>query len=95
MNEKDSKRKKKPRKEISYLFEKLLRSNSIQRIVSRSLIALSFIISLILGLPFIFRIKFLESQKSKIKIFSDEHDLLQTKLNKESKELKEISQFNN
>jgi len=52
-------------------------------------------LSLILGLPFIFRTKFLESQKSKIKIFSDEHDLLQTKLNKESKELKEISQFNN
>ncbi|HAD21636.1 MAG TPA: hypothetical protein DCF87_05935 [Opitutae bacterium] len=50
MNERDYKRKKKPRKEISYLFEKLLRSNSIQRIVSRTLITLSFFISLILGL---------------------------------------------
>ncbi len=52
-------------------------------------------ISLILGIPFIFRIKFLENEKGKIKIFSDEYDLLQKKLNKESKELKEISQFNN
>ena len=51
-------------------------------------------LSLILGIPFIFRIKFLESEKVKIKIFSDEYDLLQTKLNKESKELKAISQFN-
>ena len=52
-------------------------------------------LSLILGIPFIFRIKFLESEKVKIKIFSDEFDLLQKKLNKESKELKEISKFNN
>mgnify|MGYP001323356347 CR=1 FL=1 len=51
-------------------------------------------LSLILGIPFIFRIKFLENEKVKIKIFSDEYDLLQTKLNKESKELKAISQFN-
>ena len=51
-------------------------------------------LSLILGIPFIFRIKFLESQKVKIKIFSDEYDFLQKKLNKESKELKEISKFN-
>jgi len=52
------------------------------------------IISLILGIPFIFRTKFLESKKLKIKIFSDEYDLLVNKLNKESKELKEISKFN-
>ena len=52
-------------------------------------------LALILGIPFIFRIKFLESEKDKIKIFSDEYDLLQKKLNKESKELKKISQFNN
>ena len=51
-------------------------------------------LSLILGIPFIFRIKFLESQKVKVKIFSDEYDFLQKKLNKESKELKEISKFN-
>tara|TARA_B100000161_G_scaffold87454_1_gene61213 strand:+ start:473 stop:1159 length:687 start_codon:yes stop_codon:yes gene_type:complete len=52
-------------------------------------------LALIFGIPFIFRTKFLENEKSKIKIFSDEYDLLQKKLNKESKELKEISQFNN
>ena len=52
------------------------------------------ITTLILGIPFIFRTKFLENQKSKIKIFSDEYDLLFKKLNKESKELKEISKFN-
>ena len=45
--------------------------------------------------PFIFRVRFLESDKVKIKIFSDEYYLLQKKLNKESKELKEISKFNN
>ena len=47
-----------------------------------------------LGIPFLFRTKFLENQKSKIKVFSDEYDLLVKKLNKESKELKEISKFN-
>ena len=52
------------------------------------------IITLILGIPFIFRAKFLEYKKSKIKIFSDEYDVLVKKLNKESKELKEISKFN-
>ena len=52
-------------------------------------------LSLILGIPFIFRIKFLESEKVKTKIFSNEYDLLQTKLNNESKELKNVSKFNN
>ena len=52
------------------------------------------IFTLMLGIPFIFRIKFLENKKSKIKIFSDEYDLLVKKLNKESKELKEIAKFN-
>ena len=52
------------------------------------------IFTLMIGIPFIFRIKFLENKKSKIKIFSDEYDLLVKKLNKESKELKEISKFN-
>ena len=51
-------------------------------------------ITLILGIPFIFRTKFLENKKSKIKIFSDEYDSLVKKINKESKELKEISKFN-
>ena len=52
------------------------------------------IITLILGIPFVFRTKFLEYKKSKIKIFSDEYDVIVKKLNKESKELKEISKFN-
>ena len=52
------------------------------------------IITLILGIPFIFRTKFLENKKAKIKIYSDEYDSLVKKLNKESNELKEISKFN-
>ena len=52
------------------------------------------LITLILGIPFIFRTKYLENKKSKIKIFSDEYDSLVKKINKESKELKEISKFN-
>ena len=52
------------------------------------------LITLILGIPFIFRTKFLENKKSKIKIFSDEYDVLVIKLNRESQELKEISKFN-
>ena len=52
------------------------------------------LITLILGIPFIIRTNFLENKKSKIKIFSDEHDVLVNKLNIESKELKEISKFN-
>ena len=52
------------------------------------------IISLILGIPFILRTSFLENKKEKIRTFSDEYDLLEKKLNKESKELKEISKFN-
>ena len=52
------------------------------------------LITLILGIPFIFRTKFLENKKSKTKIFSDEYDSLVKKINKESKELKEISKFN-
>ena len=52
------------------------------------------IISLVLGIPFILRTSFLENKKEKIRTFSDEYDLLEKKLNKESKELKEISKFN-
>ena len=48
-----------------------------------------------MGIPFIFRIKFLESEKVKIKIFSDEFDLLQKKLNKRIFRTKKISKFNN
>ena len=43
-----------------------------------------------LGIPFILRTSFLENKKEKIRPFSDEYDLLEKKLNKESKELKEI-----
>ena len=53
------------------------------------------LISLIIGIPFIFRTKILENKKDKIKIFSDEYDLLEKKLDKESIQLKEISKFNN
>ena len=53
-----------------------------------------WIIPRVLGIPFIFRTKFLESKKEKIKIFSDEYDLLQKKLNNESRELEIISDFN-
>ena len=52
------------------------------------------VITLILGIPFIFRTNFIEGKKEKIKIFSDEYDLLQKKLNKESSELEIISDFN-
>jgi len=52
------------------------------------------LIILIFGIPFIIRTNLLENKKSKIKIFSDEYDVLVNKLNRESKELKEISKFN-
>ena len=52
------------------------------------------LISLILGIPFIFRIKFLENQKVKLQPFIKEHDLLVKNLDKESKQLKEIAKFN-
>ena len=52
------------------------------------------VITLFLGIPFIFRTNFLENKKLKIKIFSDEYDVLVKKLDRESKELKEISKFN-
>ncbi len=51
-------------------------------------------ISLILGIPFIFRTKFLENQKNKLKSFTEEYDLLEKKLDQESKQLKEIAKFN-
>ena len=52
-------------------------------------------ISLILGIPFILRTRILENKKDKIKIFSDEYDLLEKKLDRESIQLKDISKFNN
>ena len=53
------------------------------------------IISFVLGIPFIIRTKILENKIDKIKIFSDEYDLLEKKLDQESIQLKEISKFNN
>ena len=50
-------------------------------------------ISLVLGIPFIFRTKLLENKKNRIKSFTDEYDLLEKKLDKESTQLKEISKF--
>ena len=52
------------------------------------------VISLILGIPFIFRINFLENQKYKLRIFTEEYDSLQKKIDQESKSLKEIAKFN-
>ena len=51
--------------------------------------------TLILGFPFVLRTKFLEDKKEKLREFSDQYDLLESKLDKESKQLKEISKFNN
>ena len=51
-------------------------------------------ISLILGIPFIFRTKLLENKKEKIKIYTDEYDSLVKKIDQESKLLKEIAKFN-
>ena len=51
-------------------------------------------VSLILGIPFILRTKILENKKDKIKTFSDEYDLLEKKLDRESIQLKDISKFN-
>ena len=51
-------------------------------------------ISIILGIPFIFRTQFLESKKAKLKPFTDEYDLLEKSVDEESKQLKEIAKFN-
>ena len=55
-----------------------------------ALISISFLI----GISFIIRTNYLENKKSKIKNFVDEYDSLQIKLNKESRELKEVARFN-
>ena len=52
------------------------------------------LISFILGIPFIFRTRFLENQKDKLKIFTDEYDSLVKKIDQESKSLKGIAKFN-
>ena len=82
------------RRETSYLAEPYFIDTKkfIKKGIFSGLILIT--ISIILGIPFIFRIQFLENQKNKIKIFSDEYDLLQNKLNLESKQLEAISEFN-
>ena len=52
-------------------------------------------LSLFLGIPFIFRIKFLENKKNKVKVFSNEYDLVENKLKEEKKQLNKIANFNN
>ena len=51
-------------------------------------------ISLISGIPFIYRIKVLENKKNKIRVFSDQYDLIEKKLNEEQKQLNLVSSFN-
>ena len=50
--------------------------------------------SLIIGFPFILRIKIIENKKNQIKEFSDEYDRIEKILNDEQKEVNEISNFN-
>ena len=82
------------RRDTSYLAEPYFIDT--KKYIKRGLIFGLILIStsLIFGTPFIFRIKFLENKKNKIKFFSDEYDLLEKKLDRESKQLKEISKFN-
>ena len=53
------------------------------------------IFSIVLSIPFVFRINFLESKKNKIKVFSDQYDLLEKKLKNEKEQIIQISNFNN
>ena len=55
---------------------------------------LLILISFILGIPFIFRTKFLENQKDKLNIYIEEYDSLVEDIDRESKQLKEIAKFN-
>tara|TARA_B100000963_G_scaffold146582_1_gene127682 strand:- start:298 stop:987 length:690 start_codon:yes stop_codon:yes gene_type:complete len=82
------------RREINSLAEPYFIDNKkyIKKGILRGLIIM--ISTFIMGTPFIFRTKFLESKKDKIKIFSDEYDLITKKLDKEQKEINSISSFN-
>ena len=82
------------RRKTSYLAEPYFIDT--KKYIKRGLIfgLILIAISLIFGIPFIFRINFLENEKNKIKVFSDEYDSLEKKLDRESKQLKEISKFN-
>ena len=82
------------RRDSNYLIEPYFIDNKkyIKKGIYSGLILI--VITLIIGIPFILRTNFIESKKEKIKIFSDEYDLLQKKLKKESEELEIISDFN-
>ena len=82
------------RRETNSLAEPYFIDNKkyIKKGILRGLIII--ISTFIMGTPFIFRTKFLESKKDKIKIFSDEYDLITKKLDKEQKEINSISSFN-
>ena len=82
------------RRDSNYLIEPYFIDN--RKYIKKGIFSGSIliIITLILGMPFILRTKFLDSKIKKIKIFSDEYDFLDKKLTKESKELKEIAKFN-
>ena len=82
------------RRETNSLAEPYFIDNKkyIKKGILRGLIII--ISTFIMGTPFIFRTKFLESKKDKIKIFSDEYDLILKKLNKEQREINTISSFN-
>jgi len=51
-------------------------------------------ISLILGIPFLYRINSLENKKNQIKVFSDEYDFLVKNLKKKQEEFNNIATFN-
>ena len=82
------------RRETNSLAEPYFIDNKkyIKKGIFRGLIII--ISTFIMGTPFIFRTKFLESKKDKIKIFSDEYDLILKKLDKDQSEINTISTFN-
>ena len=83
------------RRKTNYLVEPYFIDNKkyIKKGIFQGLIII--ISSFILGMPFIFRTKFLEDKKEKIKIFSEEYDLIEKKLSQEQQALNNISNFNN
>tara|TARA_Y100000589_G_scaffold306976_1_gene322182 strand:+ start:1445 stop:2143 length:699 start_codon:yes stop_codon:yes gene_type:complete len=83
------------RRKTNYLVDPYFIDNKkyIKKGIFQGLIII--ISSFIIGMPFIFRTKFLEDKKEKIKIFSDEYDLIEKKLSQEQQALNNISNFNN
>ena len=83
------------RRKTNYLVDPYFIDNKkyIKKGIFQGLIII--ISSFIIGIPFIFRTKFLEDKKDKIKIFSEEYDLIEKKLKQEQNALNNISNFNN